>query len=91
MNSTWIITSGPISARQKHYSLVWYILNDIIRNNDNNNDDDDDVDENNNVNNNSRTEKSHIVIRNTWGTIATIVNFKILNYGCSKELDYCTV
>ena len=36
-------------------------------------------------------KKSHVVIRNTWGTIATIVNFKILNYGCSKDLDYCTV
>ena len=25
-NSTWLITSKSISACQKHYSLVWYIL-----------------------------------------------------------------
>ena len=36
-------------------------------------------------------KKSHIVIRNTWWAIATIVKFKILNYGYSKELDYCIV
>ena len=32
-----------------------------------------------------------IEIRNKWGTIAIIINFKILNYGCCEELDYCTV
>ena len=31
VNSTWIITSGLANqARQKHSSLVWYILNDFI-------------------------------------------------------------
>ena len=31
VNSTWLITSEwPISARERHYSLVWYILISFI-------------------------------------------------------------